>query len=908
MFKTRHIDTESTSQKLSLLGCNTIDELINKVVPESIRLQHPLTLDQPVTESDILQSLRKKAQLNSVFKSFIGQGYYGTHTPSVILRHIFENPGWYTAYTPYQAEISQGRLEMLFNFQTMITELTGLDVANASLLDEATAAAEAMTLLYRSRDRHKNDSSVFFVDSQVFPQTIDILKTRATPMGITIEVGDIAHYKPTQQHFGVFIQYPNQLGEILCYQSLCSTCHDHGIKVAVATDLLALVLLKPPGHWGADVAIGNSQRFGVPLGFGGPHAAFIATKSHYQRQLPGRLIGLSKDRLNQPAYRMALQTREQHIRREKATSNICTAQALLAVMAAAYAMYHGPKGLKRIANQVHDYTCLLAKSLSPINQVFFDTICVAVEDATALKVAAEKKGYNFRYLSDNRVCISIDETTTQDDINAIVSLFKLSVGYSRPVLPERTDRILSQTAFNSYHTETELMRHLKQLENKDLSLTHAMIPLGSCTMKLNAATLMMPLSWPEFSSIHPFAPVNQTRGYQSIITELENDIATITGFNAVSLEPNSGAQGELAGLLAIKNYQAAQGESKRTISLIPTSAHGTNPASAAMAGFDIKLIKCDDQGNIDLDDLTQKATEYKDTLSNLMITYPSTHGVFESEIKKICGIIHTNGGQVYMDGANLNAQVGLTSPAEIGADVCHLNLHKTFAIPHGGGGPGVGPIAVAAHLADHIPSVSAAPYGSASILLISYAYIKLLGADGLTEATKQAILNANYIKAKLEPFYSVLFTGKHNYVAHELIIDCRSFKKTKNIDVEDIAKRLIDYGFHAPTMSWPVPGTLMIEPTESESIQELDRFCDAMINIKGEIEDIQDLTRNVLKHAPHPIQELKGDEWPHGYSRKQASRTNVFYSSVARVDNAYGDRNLHCSCPPIETYETAVVQ
>lgn len=929
MFINRHQETSSTQKQLESLQFTTADALIDVTVPPQIRLQEPLILSPAKTEAEMLDALAQKADKNQIFKTYIGQGYYNTHTPSVILRNLFENPGWYTAYTPYQAEISQGRLEMLFNYQTVICELTGLPVANASLLDEATAAAEAMTLLFRNRPKTKKEATTFFVDAAVFEQTKAVLESRAIPMGITLVIGDVNTASISDDCFGVLVQYPDQFGQVRDYKVLVSQLHERDILVAAATDLLALTLLTPPGEWGADVAIGCSQRFGVPLGYGGPHAGFIATKDAFKRQLPGRIIGLSKDRLGQPAYRMALQTREQHIRREKATSSICTAQSLLAVMAAAYAIYHGPDGLKAIATEVHHKTARLVAALKTAgvdcgSSPFFDTITFSVPDTQAIKQKAEANDINVRVISSQQIGVSLDETTTETDLASLAAIFGATISdvVVSPLAP-RSDKFLAQAVFNSYHTETEMMRYLKRLENKDLSLTHAMIPLGSCTMKLNAATEMIPVTWRSFSKLHPFAPVEQAAGYHEIITELEGDLARITGFDAVSLQPNSGAQGELAGLLVIRAYHEALGDDNRDVMLIPSSAHGTNPATAAMAGMKIVVVPCDDEGNITIEALREKAIEYSDNLAGLMITYPSTHGVFEPGIKKICQLIHDHGGQVYMDGANLNAQVGLTSPGEIGADVCHLNLHKTFAIPHGGGGPGVGPIGVAKHLAPYlpghpviktggdqaVPAVNAAPWGSASILLISYAYIKMMGAEGLTAASKKAILNANYLKAKLEDAYPVLYTGENGYVAHELIIDCRAFKKTAGVDVEDIAKRLIDYGFHAPTMSWPVAGTLMIEPTESESIDELDRFCEAMIAIRAEIAAIEsgdvDKVNNVLKQAPHPLSELTGDSWPHGYSRSEASQTTIFYSSVARVDNAFGDRNLVCACPPVESYEYA---
>ncbi len=936
-FLPRHIGPSTHDQDIMLktIKAESLEALVESTVPSSIRLTQSLNLPEPLNEQAMLAHMKTMAGQNNVFRSYIGQGYYNTFTPPVILRNIFENPGWYTQYTPYQAEISQGRLEALLNFQTVICDLTGLPIANASLLDEGTAAAEAMTLLYRNRPESKDNAHTFFVSNTCFAQTIDVLKTRAYAIGIQLEIGDWKTTNFNDSIFGALIQYPDCEGNINHYHELASSLHEKSIFLAVATDLLALTLFEEPGAWGADICIGSSQRFGVPLGFGGPHAAFMAVKDQFKRSMPGRIIGLSVDQAGKPAYRMALQTREQHIRREKATSNICTAQALLAIMAGMYAVYHGPDGLKSIALQVYRLTQTVMEAIEALgfsikSQICFDTIAIDVtpDQQILLKQISESKQINFGYL-DDLIIIALDETTTEKDIQDIFSVFCEATGKPstqlqlKPAMPstyKRTSSFCTQPVFNTHRSESQLLRYIKQLENKDLSLTSSMIPLGSCTMKLNATTQMMPLSWPEFSTIHPFAPQNQVKGYYSIIHELEAYLCTITGFFACSLQPNSGAQGEYAGLLAIKRYFESKGETKRTMMLIPSSAHGTNPATAALSGFDITVIKCDTNGNIDLEDLKQKVEAFSDTLAGLMVTYPSTHGVFEESIQDVCALIHSHGGQVYMDGANMNAQVGLTSPAKIGADVCHLNLHKTFAIPHGGGGPGMGPICVAKHLSDFLPgkngfSVSSAAWGSASILLISYAYIRLLGGEGVTHSTKIALLNANYLKTKLESYFDVLFQGKNGRVAHELILDFRRFKKEGKIEVEDIAKRLMDYGFHSPTMSFPVPGTLMIEPTESEDKAELDRFCDAMIAIKSEIDDVlsgkANREDNVLKHAPHTAMEIAKAEWPHSYSREQAVyplpylTTQKFWPSVKRIDNAYGDRNLVCTCTPISEYETA---
>jgi glycine dehydrogenase len=859
-----------------------------------------------------------------------------------------ENPGWYTAYTPYQSEIAQGRLEALINFQTMVMDLTAMEIANASLLDEATAAAEAMNMFYstRSREAVKAGANRFFVSERCFPQTIDVIKTRAVPMGIELIIGNHEDFNMTDAFFGALLQYPDGFGDVLDYRGFVKQAHKVEAKVVVATDLMSLALLTPPGEWGADVVVGNTQRFGVPMGFGGPHAAFFATKEEFKRHIPGRIIGVSEDRHGEPAFRLALQTREQHIRRDKATSNICTAQALLAVMASMYAVYHGPVGIKTIAENIHFKTTRLATALENLgftilNKVYFDTLYVELPDGVTkvgIEEAAEKREINLRYFNSNHVGISMDETISRDDYQDIYEIFLEASDRSPNDIPleaespitgffKRESSYLDHPVFNMYHSETELMRYIKRLENKDLSLTHSMISLGSCTMKLNAASELMPITWPEWANIHPFAPKTQTSGYREMFEELKRALCEITGFAGVSLQPNSGAQGEYSGLMVIRNFHRSRGEEHRNIALIPESAHGTNPASAVMAGMKVVVVKCDKDGNIDVEDLRQKAEKHADNLSALMITYPSTHGVFEESVVEINQIIHDNGGQVYMDGANMNAQVGLTNPGIIGADVCHLNLHKTFAIPHGGGGPGMGPICVAEHLVPFLPghavaetgginnisAVSAAPFGSALILLISYGYIKMLGRDGVTDATKYAILNANYIKSRLSESYSILYKGKNDTVAHEMVVDCRPFKNKAGIEVADIAKRLIDFGFHAPTVSWPVAGTLMIEPTESESKSELDRFCDAMLQIRKEIEEIEKeiypKDDNVLKNAPHTALEVTADKWEHSYSREKAAyplgylKIAKFWSPVGRVDNAFGDRNLVCSCPPLSEYQ-----
>lgn len=940
-FIRRHIgpNQNDLSEMLNVLRVSSLDELIEQTVPDSIRLQTPLALPEPLSEFEYLQELKDTARLNQVMRSYIGMGYYGTITPSVIARNLFQNPGWYTQYTPYQAEIAQGRLESLLNFQTMVSDLTGLPIANASLLDEGTAAAEAMHMFYAEKNKRAQagqEANEFFVADSVFPQTLDVLKTRALPYNIRLVTGDWRQYQFSEKTFGVLLQYPGQTGAVDDYRAFVEKAKAHGAYVCVATDLLALALLKPPGEWGADCAVGNSQRFGVPIGFGGPHAAFFATTEDFKRVIPGRIIGVSVDRHGRRALRMALQTREQHIRREKATSNICTAQALLANMAAMYAVYHGPGGIKGIAARAHKMAVSLAKTLEkagfkPTHAACFDTLRLEMpaDQLAAVRQKAEVAGINFFYDAAG-LQISIDETVTQADLNEIAAVFGAgpvsALGETAiPAGLRRESEYLTHPVFNSYHTESDMMRYLKRLENRDLSLTHSMISLGSCTMKLNAATQMIPVSWELWANIHPFAPATQTGGYQKVIRELEQYLCAVTGFEACSLQPNSGAQGEFAGLMIIRAYHHARNEDHRNVALIPSSAHGTNPASAVMAGMEVVVVACDERGNIDVADLKAKAEQHSARLSCLMVTYPSTHGVFETAIHEICEIIHQHGGKVYMDGANMNAQVGLTSPAIIGADVCHLNLHKTFAIPHGGGGPGMGPICCNASLAPYLPghvlaqtggkestpAVSAAPWGSASILLISYAYIKMLGAQGVTDATKYAILNANYLKARLEGAYQVLYTGEKGRSAHELIIDLRPFKSV--VSAEDVAKRLMDYGFHAPTLSFPVAGTIMIEPTESESKAELDRFCDALLEIRKEIDEIAageyDPDNNVLHNAPHTVDVVSADEWPYKYSRSKAAfplpylrQGWKFWATVGRIDQAYGDRNLVCVCPPIESY------
>ncbi len=956
LFATRHIGPSLTDleEMLKVAGAQSLDKLIEETVPPSIRLTTPLNLPEPVSEYRFLEDLRKLAKKNKVFKSYIGLGYYDCVTPGVIQRNIFENPGWYTQYTPYQAEISQGRLEALLNFQTMVSDLTKMKIANASLLDEASAAAEAMTMLARLRDKKliDRDANIFFVSGNCFPQTIDVLKTRANPLGIELIIGDHSKIEFNDRIFGGIVQYPDADGGVFDLSEFIDKAHNSGALVVVAADLLSLALLTPPGEFDADVVVGSSQRFGVPIAYGGPHAAYFATRDDFKRQVPGRIIGVSIDSHGDTAYRMALQTREQHIKRDKATSNICTAQALLAIMAGMYAVYHGPAGIRAIAERVHRHTKVLEHELDELgfkqtNSYFFDTLKIDLREIPGdmvrkIKFLAVEAEINFRYTDDRYIGITVDETTQKEDIQRIVQVFAKAraLNYMDADFEKLTEQIeidypekltrksgfLNHPVFNRYHSETKMLRYIKSLENNDLSLNSSMIPLGSCTMKLNATTEMMPLSWPEFSKLHPFAPQDQALGYIEIFKELENALCEITGFSAASLQPNSGAQGEYAGLMVIRAYYADRGEGKRDVVLIPSSAHGTNPASAVMAGMKVVIVECDENGNIDLEDLKNKSAKYRDSLSALMITYPSTHGVFEERIREICSVIRENGGQVYMDGANMNAQVGLTSPVLVGADLCHLNLHKTFSIPHGGGGPGMGPICVAKHLAPYLPghplvevggrnsitAVASAPWGSGSILLIPYAYIKLLGAEGVTSATKYAILNANYIKSRLEKYYPVLYQGKKGRVAHEMILDLRHFKRSADIEVEDVAKRLMDYGFHAPTVSWPVPGTIMIEPTESESKDELDRFCDAMVAIHNEIKEIadgsQDIRDNVLKNAPHTAVEALRDDWKHPYSRTKAVyplpfvEKNKFWPSVGRINNTYGDKNLVCTCPPVESY------
>ncbi len=967
-FQSRHIgpDEAERDEMLRAIGVSTLDTLIDQTIPPGIRLQKPLEMPEADSEFAYLKRLRTIAEKNQVARSYIGMGYYDCITPSVILRNVFENPGWYTPYTPYQAEIAQGRLESLLNFQTVVRDLTGMDISTASLLDEGTAAAEAMTMFHRLQTKKApaGEETVFLVSDRIFPQTLEVLKGRAEPLDIRLDIGD-PDTLDMSQAFGLLLQYPDDGGEVRDLRPIIEKAHAAGLLVAVASDLLALTLLTPPGEMGADAVVGNSQRFGVPLGYGGPHAGFMATRESFVRQAAGRIIGMSIDVKGDRALRMALQTREQHIRREKATSNICTAQALLANIAAMYPVFHGPRGLRAIAERVHNMArvtedALTALGFAQVNSAYFDTIRIDGAPVAAVRQAAEAAGINFRYVGTS-ISVSFDETTTIDDVRDIVGtfasakgaigtpIFKSDVSFSlkAPQELKRTSGYLTHPVFSSHHSETKMMRYIKSLERKDVGLDTSMIALGSCTMKLNAASEMMPVSWPEFSRMHPFAPVEQAQGYAQIFDELERALCRITGFAAVSLQPNSGAQGEFAGLMAIRAYHRDRGDAKRNVVLIPSSAHGTNPASASMAGLKVVVTKCDSNGNVELGDLRAKAEQHKASLAALMVTYPSTHGVFEEDIKEICTIIHEHGGQVYMDGANMNAQVGLTSPASIGADVCHLNLHKTFAIPHGGGGPGMGPIAVAKHLAPYlpghpvvsprasasgggapramvnagakaIPAVSAAPWGSASILLISYGYIRMLGAEGMTNATRYAILNANYLKARLQPHYDVLYANHNGRVAHEMIFDLRPFKHGAgaSVDESDVAKRLMDYGFHAPTVSFPVAGTMMIEPTESESKDELDRFCDALIAIRQEIAAVvggtADAKDNVLKNAPHTAEEVTADTWSHPYTRAQAAyplpfvKANKFWPSVSRIDNPYGDRNLICACPPIEEYAETV--
>ncbi len=947
-FVSRHIGPCSTQQAemLQAVGADSITQLIDETIPSNIRFKQELNLPQAISEQEFLKEFKTLAKKNKTYKSFIGRGYYGTFTPPVILRNVLENPGWYTAYTPYQAEIAQGRLEALINFQTMVCELTGMEIANASLLDEGTAAAEAMAMMYGLRKGNKKSAHQFFVSELTHPQTIDILKSRAIPLGIELIIcnREMLNLRSTDLFgdsiFGALLQYPATDGKIVNHEEFITRCHDNNILVAVATDLLALTLLKSPAEMGADIAIGSAQRFGVPMGYGGPHAGFFATKKKYKRQIPGRIIGVSVDKDGDTAYRMALQTREQHIKRERATSNICTSQVLLAVMAGMYAVYHGADGLKAIATRIHTLSQSLILGLENLgysnrNKVFFDTLRINVIDVDLIKSLAENEEINFCYYP-NTIGISLDETTSLDDIWKILNVFSKAINKEVPKITPanesiitndlvRTSDFMRQEVFSKYRSEHEMLRYIKRLENKDISLVHSMISLGSCTMKLNATTQMLPITWDEFSSLHPFTPVEQTKGYQQLFQELSKWLSEITGFTGISLQPNSGANGEYAGLMVIRAYHKSQGNPDRNIALIPASAHGTNPASATMAGMKVVVVKCDEKGNIDVTDLKEKATKHEEHLSCLMVTYPSTHGVFEESIIEICDVIHQYGGQVYMDGANMNAQVGLTSPANIGADVCHLNLHKTFCIPHGGGGPGVGPIGVAEHLTDFLPghsvinlpikdainAVAAAPWGSANILPIPYAYMKLMGGKGLKSATETAILNANYILAKLKNSYDILYVGKNGRCAHELIVDFRDFKIT-GIEVEDVAKRLMDYNFHAPTVSFPVAGTLMIEPTESETKEEIDKFCKALINIRSEIQEVidkkADKENNVLKNAPHSLKTLTASTWDLPYTREKAAyalpylKENKVWASVSRVDNAYGDRNLMCTCAPMSDY------
>ena len=944
-FALRHIGPREDDQNLMLetIGVDSLDQLINETIPDDILLKRGLNLDDPMTEHEYLLHIHDLSKKNKAYKTYIGLGYHPTIMPAVIQRNILENPGWYTAYTPYQAEIAQGRLEALLNFQTMIIELTGMEIANASLLDESTAAAEAMSLLFAVRDRNQKKAGInkFFVSEQVLPQTLSLLETRATPIGIELVVGNEDGFDFSAKYFGAILQYPGKNGQTTDIKSFISKANEAQIKVAVAADILSLIKLEAPGKFGADVVVGTTQRFGIPMGYGGPHAAFFATKEAYKRDLPGRIIGVTKDSNGNRALRMALQTREQHIKRDKATSNICTAQVLLAVMAGMFAVYHGPKGLKFIANKVHNKAATLADALrklgfEQINSSYFDTLQIKTNAKKIKRIATEKK-VNLCYPDKETVTISINETTAIRDINYLISVFAEAAKKETIIVTEvkvankisdtlqRTSDFLASEVFNTYHSETELMRYIKSLERKDLALNHSMISLGSCTMKLNAASEMLPLSWFKWGNIHPFAPLKQAKGYKAVLKSLEDQLTEITGFAATSLQPNSGAQGEFAGLMVIKAYHESRNDFNRNICLIPSSAHGTNPASAVMAGMKVIVTKATEEGNIDVEDLREKAELHKNNLSALMVTYPSTHGVYESAIKEITKIIHDNGGQVYMDGANMNAQVGLTNPGNIGADVCHLNLHKTFAIPHGGGGPGVGPICVAKQLAPFLPgnpliktggekaisAISAAPFGSALACLISYGYIKMLGAEGLTASTKAAILNANYIKKRLEGSFETLYSGEKGRAAHEMIIDCRPFK-AYGIEVTDIAKRLMDYGFHAPTVSFPVAGTMMIEPTESESKAEIDRFCDAMISIRNEIYSLtKEDDNNILKNSPHTLEMITANEWIFPYTREQAAfpldyvRHNKFWPSVRRVDDAYGDRNLICSCAPIEAYADA---
>jgi glycine dehydrogenase len=951
IFESRHIgpNHEEINEMVKLCGAASLDQLIDETVPKNIRLKNKLKLDDALSEYEFINKISQIASKNKIYKSYIGMGYSSTILPSVIQRNILENPGWYTQYTPYQAEIAQGRLEALLNFQTVVTDLTALPIANASLLDEGTAAAEAMLMFYHSRKKDKINSNKFFISDEVYPQTIDVLKNRAKPLGIELVIDNFKSIELSNDFFGLLVQYPAINGEVYDYRTFFEKAVSLGIYKVVAADFMSLLLLTPPGEFGADCTVGTTQRFGIPMGYGGPHAAYFATSEDFKRVIPGRIIGVSIDSQGNRALRMALQTREQHIKRERATSNICTAQVLLAVMAGMYAVYHGPINLKLIAQRINNLAQFISNSLKQfgliqVNKHYFDTLTFKVDDASLdkLKNTAVSKEINFNYFIENCVSISLSEVTTYQDAIDIINVFAEALDKKHIQIYTtqnnenlnstietkliRISKYLEHPVFNSYRSETDILRYMKHLENKDLSLVHSMIPLGSCTMKLNATAEMVGVTIPQFGNIHPFAPKEQAAGYLELFKDLEKDLVEITGFSAVSLQPNSGAQGEYAGLSVIKAYLEDKGETQRNIALIPSSAHGTNPASAVMAGMKVIVVNCDNHGNIDLNDLRTKAEANKNNLAALMVTYPSTHGVFEESIKEVCEVIHQNGGLVYMDGANMNAQVGLTSPGEIGADVCHLNLHKTFCIPHGGGGPGMGPIGVAKHLVPFLPghaivdiekgksinAVSAAPFGSANVLIISYAYIKMMGEVGLTNATKMAILNANYIKAKLEPYFKVLYSGTKNRIAHELIFDMREFKISAHIEVEDIAKRLMDYGYHAPTVSFPVAGTLMVEPTESEPKSEIDRFCEALVSIRKEIAEIEtgtaDQKNNVLKNAPHTAQMVIADKWDYPYHREKAAypiewtRTNKFWASVSRVDNAYGDRNLVCSCLPVSEY------
>ncbi len=950
LFVDRHIGPreEEVQKMLEKCGVSSMKDLIDKTIPQTIRLPEPLSLDDGISEYEYLGKIRELASRNKLYKTYIGQGYYNTILPSVILRNILENPSWYTSYTPYQAEVSQGRLEALLNFQTMVVDLTGMEVTNASLLDEATAAAEAMLMAYRSRSRDavKAEAKRFFIDKNVFPQTIEVIQSRAEPLGVELVISSYKDFAFDEKIFGALVQFPNCDGNVEDYKEFAGSARENGSMMVVAADLLSLAILVPPGEWGADVVVGSTQRFGIPMGFGGPHAAYFATYEKYKRNIPGRIIGVSVDAQGNRALRMALQTREQHIKRERASSNICTAQALLATMAGMYAAYHGPEGLKRIATHIHEKTVELEENLvklgyQQINANLFDTLKIVLPEELSIKqlqeIALENK-VNLNYIDEKTVGLSLDETCSQADVDLLTRIFatlaakdnfKLdapSAKYRFESKFLRDTNFMTGDVFHAYRSETELMRYIKMLERKDISLTDSMISLGSCTMKLNAAVEMLPLSWPEFGNLHPFVPADQAAGYHQLLDELEEDLKVITGFDAVSFQPNSGAAGEYAGLSVISAWHQSKGQAHRNIVLIPASAHGTNPASAVMAGMDVVVVNCDENGNTDVENLRSLAEQHKDNLAAFMVTYPSTHGVFEEEIREMVDIIHSNGGQIYMDGANMNAQIGFTNPAYIGADVCHLNLHKTFAIPHGGGGPGMGPIAVAGHLAEFLPghsqvktggekcinALSAAPWGSASILPISHAYIKMLGGKGLTRATAMAILNANYLSRSLDKYFDILYTGKNGFVGHEMIMDCRKFKADSGITELDIAKRLMDYGFHAPTLSFPVHGTLMVEPTESESLQELDRFVEAMENIYLEILDISekrtDPHDNVLKNAPHTDKVIASDDWAHAYSREMAAfplswvRNNKFWPPVARVDDAFGDRNLVCTCEPIESY------